>query len=277
MAPSRRAFAALAGGACALAAWGLFEAQWVQQRRIDVPVVGLPPALDGLSILHLSDFHAGSPSLNVRAMRKAVAFGVQEQPDMVVITGDIITHRRAEADVVEQLARLDPPLGMYGALGNHDTGSTRDPFSRGYVPESWGEAPLHVLRDRSVTVEAGGELIEIAGVEPDPWTEGRSRPELLFASDASLKILLVHFPDAVDALPAGACSLVLAGHLHGGQICLPWPGGKLRLSHTAWRYLEGTHRVGDTTLVVSRGLGTTLMPFRFLARPEVALLRLAAV
>jgi predicted MPP superfamily phosphohydrolase len=278
VAPSRRALAALAGGAGALAAWGLFESQWVEQRYLDVPVAGLPPALDGLSILHLSDFHAGSPSLNLRAMRKAVAFGVQEQPDMVVITGDIITRRRAEGAVVEQLARLDPPLGMYGALGNHDTGSTRDPFSRGFVPESWGDAPLQLLRDRSVTVQAqGGEVIEIAGVEPDSWTNGDARPERLFTSDASLRILLVHFPDAVDALPAGACSLVLAGHLHGGQICLPRPGGKLRLSHTRWRYLEGTHQVGDTTLVVSRGIGTTLVPFRFLARPEVSLLRLAAV
>jgi uncharacterized protein len=276
VAQSKRALAALAGGAGALAAWGLFESQWVQERHVDVPVVGLPPALDGLSILHLSDFHAGSPSLNLRAMRKAVAFGVQEQPDMVVITGDIITHRRGERAVVDQLARLDPPLGMYGALGNHDTGETRDPFSRGFVPESWGDAPLQLLRDRSVTVEAGGELIEVAGVEPDSWTIRRARPERLFTSDASLRILLVHFPDAVDDLPAGACSLVLAGHLHGGQICLPRPGGKLRLSHTKWRYLEGTHRVGDTTLVVSRGLGTTLVPFRFLARPEVSLLRLAA-
>jgi predicted MPP superfamily phosphohydrolase len=278
VAPSRRALAALAGGAGALAAWGLFESQWVEQRYLDVPVAGLPPALDGLSILHLSDFHAGSPSLNLRAMRKAVAFGVQEQPDMVVITGDIITQRRAEGAVVEQLARLDPPLGMYGALGNHDTGSTRDPFSRGFVPESWGDAPLQLLRDRSVTVQAqGGEVIEIAGVEPDSWTNGNARPERLFTSDASLRILLVHFPDAVDALPAGACSLVLAGHLHGGQICLPRPGGKVRLSHTRWRYLEGTHQVGDITLVVSRGIGTTLVPFRFLARPEVSLLRLAAV
>jgi predicted MPP superfamily phosphohydrolase len=67
---------------------------------------------------------------------------------------------------------------------------------------------------------------------------------------------------------------VLAGHLHGGQICLPRPGGRLRLSHTHWRYLDGVHRVGDLTLVVSRGTGTTLVPFRLLARPEVALLRL---
>jgi len=69
---------------------------------------------------------------------------------------------------------------------------------------------------------------------------------------------------------------MLAGHLHGGQICVPVPGGKIRLSHNDWTYVEGVHRVGDTTLVVSRGTGTTLVPFRLMARPEVSLLRLVA-
>jgi predicted MPP superfamily phosphohydrolase len=276
VAATRRALAGLAAGGGLLAGWGLFEAQWVETGIREVPVAGLPPELDGLSILHLSDFHAGNPSLNLRAMRKAIAFGVQEQPDMVVVTGDIITHPRGAQAVLAQLARLDPPLGMYGALGNHDTGATRDPFSRGYVPESWEPAPLQLLRDASITVQAHGVDIEVAGMDPDPWPSGDIRPHLLFRTQAPLRILLAHFPDVVDLIPDGSCSLVLAGHLHGGQICLPRPGGRIRLSHTQWRYLDGVYRVGGTTLVVSRGTGTTLVPFRLLARPEVSLLRLSA-
>ncbi|HYW29104.1 MAG TPA: metallophosphoesterase [Gaiellales bacterium] len=273
---SRRAAAAAVAAGGALAGWGLFEAQWLEAHEVDVPVVGLPEALDGLTILHLSDFHAGSPSLNVRTMRMAVSYGVARQPDMVVVTGDIITHRWGHRAVLEQLARLQPPLGMYGSLGNHDTGDTRDPFSRAVIPDDWGGAPMQLLRDRSVAVEHRGESIEVAGMEPEPWSRGDARPAALFTTDASLRILLAHFPDVVDDLPEGACSLVLAGHLHGGQICLPRPGGRIRLSHTHWRYLDGVHRVGSTTLVVSRGTGTTLVPFRLLARPEVALLRLHA-
>jgi len=269
-----RALSALLAGGGALAAWGLFESQWLETRIVSLPVVGLPPELDGLSILHLSDFHAGSPSLNLRTMRMAASFGVEQQPDMVVVTGDIVTHPRGELPALEQLARLDPPLGMYGVLGNHDTGSTRDPFSRGVVPESWGAAPMRLLRDRSVSVEARGHLIEVAGMEPDALSRGSARRQQLFRHEGAFRILLAHFPDVVDDLPAGTCSLVLAGHLHGGQICLPTPRGRMRLSHTEWRYLEGVHRIGDTTLVVSRGTGTTLVPFRLLARPEVVLLRL---
>ena len=66
---------------------------------------------------------------------------------MVAVTGDIVAHPRGEAGVVEQLARLSPPLGMYVSLGNHDTGRTRDPFSRGRWPRSWGAAPVqHAAR-----------------------------------------------------------------------------------------------------------------------------------
>ncbi len=274
---SRRAtLSALGAAGAALAAWGLYESQWLETKTVALPVAGLPPELDGLSILHLSDFHAGSPSLNLRTMRMAVSFGVEQQPDMVVVTGDIVTHPRGERAALEQLARLDPPFGMYGVLGNHDTGATRDPFSRGMVPASWGAAPMQLLRDRSVVVEAHGCAIEVAGMEPDAWSLRTARPHELFQRDDAFRILLAHFPDVVDDLPSGTCQLVLAGHLHGGQICLPTPRGRMRLSHTEWRYLEGVHRVGDTTLVVSRGTGTTLVPFRLLARPEVVLLRLTA-
>jgi predicted MPP superfamily phosphohydrolase len=266
----------VAAAALGLAGWGLFEAQWLQTRRVRVPVAGLPDQLQGLRILHLSDFHAGAPSLNMRTLRKAVAFGVQEQPDLVVVTGDIVAHPRGADGVREQLARLQPPHGIHASLGNHDVGLTRDPFSRGMVVEDWAPADVRLLRDETASLEIAGQAVEIAGMEPLPWVDGEAQPERLFRDPASFRILLAHFPDAVDDLPPGAVHLVLAGHLHGGQICLPGPGGKVRLSHTEWRYLEGVHRVGATTLVVSRGTGTTLVPFRLMARPEVALLELAA-
>jgi len=75
-------------------------------------------------------------------------------------------------------------------------------------------------------------------------------------------------------VPHGVFGLVLAGHMHGGQICIPWPGGKLRLEHLRARYWEGLHRRPGGTLYVSRGVGTSFVPFRILARPEVTELRL---
>ena len=92
--------------------------------------------------------------------------------------------------------------------------------------------------------------------------------------DADLRILLAHFPDVAADLPAGACSLLLCGHLHGGQICLPSPFGKVKLAHARGELDEGVFRHRGTTVVVSRGTWTTLVPIRFLARPEACLLRL---
>jgi predicted MPP superfamily phosphohydrolase len=94
------------------------------------------------------------------------------------------------------------------------------------------------------------------------------QPEKLVDESADLRILLCHFPDVIDRLPEGAFDLVLAGHLHAGQICVPWPGGRLRLAHIRWNYIRGLYRRPAATLHLSAGLGTTFVPFRFLARPE---------
>jgi len=272
---SSRGAAPLIGAAAALAAWGLYEAQWVEERELDVGVPGLPAELAGMTVLHLSDFHAGTPSLNVRALRKGIEFGVRTRPDLVVLTGDILSHGRAEDAVVAEMERLRPPLGIFAVLGNHDVGDTHDPFSRGVVIDDWGAAPVTMLRDSAAVVEWRGREIELAGVDPRLFAERRNRPpELLFTRPDALRILLSHFPDVPAAMPPGTCPLALCGHLHGGQICLPRPGGKLRLSHRSYRYDQGVFEDPATTVVVSRGLGTTLLPFRLMARPEVALLRL---
>ena len=273
---TRRRLAALAGGAgAALAAWGLFESQWVEGRELAIGVPGLPAELDGLTILHLTDFHAGTPSLNVRAVRKAVELGVRWQPDLVALTGDILSHGRARDAVVSAMEQLQPPLGIFAVLGNHDVGDTHDPFSRGIVIDDWGDAPVTLLRDRSAVVEWRGCEIELAGVDPRLFAEGRNRPpEQLFTRPGALRVLLSHFPDVPAEMAAGTCALALCGHLHGGQICLPGPSGKVRLSHRSYRYDEGVFEEPETTVVVSRGLGTTLVPFRLFARPEVSLLRL---
>jgi predicted MPP superfamily phosphohydrolase len=83
-----------------------------------------------------------------------------------------------------------------------------------------------------------------------------------------LRILLCHFPRALESVPPGRWHLILAGHLHAGQIVLPYGFGKLLLAHPRARYRYGVYRRGDTVMHVSPGLGTTFVPFRFFARPE---------
>jgi hypothetical protein len=96
---------------------------------------------------------------------------------------------------------------------------------------------------------------------------GRIDPNSL-SEPADLRILLSHFPRTLDRLEPGRFELVLAGHMHDGQITLPYPGGKVRLAHPTARYANGVYRSRAAVMHVSPGLGTTFVPFRFAARPE---------
>jgi predicted MPP superfamily phosphohydrolase len=234
-----------------------------------VPVPRLPRELDGLRILHLSDFHLGSLSLNGRAARAAVAWGREAAPDLVAVTGDLLASARGERVLRELLGALKPANGTFAVLGNVDVSDTLDPFSPGAeVRDLLPHAQL--LRDTSALVEVRGHTVQVAGLDPGSRF---SPPPALADPGADLRILLAHFPDSADRLPSGGFQLVLSGHTHGGQLCLPFPGGKVRLSnveHTP--YEEGVFELPGRTLVVSRGTGTTFVPFRFACRPEATLL-----
>jgi uncharacterized protein len=253
-------------GAAATAAglaWGHFEAGWVRLDTLRCPLPGLPPELDGLRIAHLSDFHLGFPSRGTVAVERAVDWVEERQPDLTLISGDLLSRRSGESRLRELLARMPR---CYAVLGNHDFALTRDPFS--HPADVVDLEPARLLTDGARTIELRGKRVQIVGVDPRSYRRRLARPERLVDPDADLRILLCHYPDVIDRVPAGAFDLVLAGHLHAGQICVPWPGGRLRLAHIRWTYIRGLYRRPTGTLHLSAGLGTTFVPFRFLARPE---------
>jgi uncharacterized protein len=110
--------------------------------------------------------------------------------------------------------------------------------------------------------------VQIVGVDPRTYRLGRSRPAELADHSADLRILLCHFPPVLRRLPPGLFQIVLTGHMHDGQISLPLPRDKLRLAHPRARFTTGLYERGGTVMHVSPGLGTSLVPFRFYARPE---------
>jgi predicted MPP superfamily phosphohydrolase len=251
--------------AAAALAWGWFEAGWVRLRELRCPVPGLPSELEGLRIAHLSDLHLGVPSRGVHAAERAVDWVEERQPDLTCLTGDLLTRPAGE----ERLRRLLPRLPRcYVVLGNHDFGIATDPFvERSALKEL---EPATLLRDDSRTLELHGRRVQVAGMDP------RSRKPPEPDRDADLRVLLSHFPKVIDRLEAGAFHLVLAGHMHAGQIVLPYIGGKLRFAHLSARFTEGIYRREAGTLHVSPGLGTTFVPFRFFARPEATELELVS-
>ena len=258
--------------ALALLAYGIFEAGWLRCRVLDVRIEGLPESLDGLRIAHLSDFHLGVPSRGRVATERAVAWVAERRPDLVCISGDLVSHPRGVPLLVQLLRTLEQP---YVVLGNHDVAVTRNPFSRAAELDGLQDVAL-LLRDEAVVVERGGRRIQIVGVDAQSYPGGTARPWELADPDADLRILLCHFPGIDRRLPAGAFHLVLAGHLHAGQIVLPYQGGKVTLAHPRARFVAGVYAIAGGVLHVSPGTGTTFVPLRFFARPEVTELVLSS-
>jgi predicted MPP superfamily phosphohydrolase len=263
----RRAAAAAGATAAAVLGWSLFESQWVEFRDLEVRLPRLARELDGLTIVHLSDFHLGTISFNGRALERAVRWASKRPCDIVAITGDLLSRRRGEPQLEAAMASLDPRLGVFAVLGNHDVEVTRDPFSQPTDASVVEKSGAVLLENDSVLLTTNGKTVQVVGGDQSLGSYW-SRVAQLADPEADLRILLFHFPDVVRHLPPGAFDLVLAGHLHGGQICIPTPRGKVRLEHLRARHWEGLHDTPAGTLHVSRGLGTSFVPFRFLARPE---------
>jgi uncharacterized protein len=237
----------------------------VRLRTLDVQIAGLPPELDGVRIAHLSDFHLGLPSRGGVAVERAVDWTAQRKPDLVCVSGDLLSRGSGEKRLRRLLGLLPQPA--YAILGNHDFAVSRDPFSEPTGMRDLG--PVQLLSDETEAIELRGKRVHVAGSDPRArWSRRRKRPAELAAGDADLSILLCHYPQAVDDLPEGAFDLVLAGHMHDGQISVPLPGRKLRLAHPTARYTSGLYRRPGGVLHVSPGLGTTFVPFRFFSRPE---------
>jgi uncharacterized protein len=254
----------LAAGA-AVVGWAWFEAGWLRRRVVEVRLDGVPAELDGVRIAHLSDLHLGVPSRGRRAVVDAVEWVSERKPDLVCITGDLVSRRRG----MGELERLLRELGAcYVVLGNHDFADSRDPFSQRVDADGLAELEnVVLLTDQSIVVDVRGTRVQIVGVDPRTYARREAKPETVTDESASLRILLCHFPGIAKRIP-GAFHLILSGHMHAGQIVVPYPGGKLRLAHLRAHDVDGVYEYGSTVLHVSPGLGTTFVPFRLFARPE---------
>jgi predicted MPP superfamily phosphohydrolase len=238
---------------------------------LELELPGLPEELDGLRIAHLSDFHFGVPSPGIGASWEAAEWVHERKPDLVAISGDLLTHPRGEP-MLRRLVRI-LPRPVFAVLGNHDIAISRDPQAR--RSDLRELEPATLLRDEGRLIELRGRSVWIAGAEPHLIVRGRRRvdPNHL-AHEADFSILLCHYPRVLDVLEPGRFDLVLSGHMHDGQIALPLPGGKFRFAHPGAPYNAGVYRSAAATMHVSAGLGTTFVPFRFAARPEVTELTL---
>jgi predicted MPP superfamily phosphohydrolase len=239
-----------------------------QLTEVDVPIAGLPAALVGLRIGHLSDFHIG-PNMRPADVRPALALLQAAAPDLIVLTGDLVDHwPRDTVPAAQLLADLAAPLGVYGVFGNHDhrVGASR-------LLAALGEHAPQVrmlVNDTSRVSLPTGELW-VAGLDSVYLRLADPARALAAVPPEAPCLLLTHEPDIADHLPRSV-TLILAGHAHGGQIRI---GGRpLLLPPLARRHHTGLNWSAAGPVYTSRGVGWTGLPLRLDCPAEVAVLRL---
>jgi predicted MPP superfamily phosphohydrolase len=242
----------------------LYERHAVQVTREQVPVKQLPRALDGLTIGLLTDVHR-SAWFSADDVQSATAALMAAQPDLIVLGGDYVTwgDRQFVGPSAESLAPLTAPHGVFAILGNHDDDHD--------MPAALSARGIQVLKDARTRLSIRGETLELAGIRF--WTRRQNDIAKVIRGASGTVILLAHDPRRLTQAAALKIPLILSGHTHGGQVVLPGVGAVAaqRFPVVAGRAIEG-----DSTIFVSRGLGTVWLPVRLNCPPEVAVLTLRA-
>ena len=254
--------------------------------QYDIPLSGLPKEFDGCRIVHLSDLHNKRFGKRQKRLLTCV---LARKPDYIVLTGDLADKRRTRderffpaRELCEGLVQIAP---VFAAMGNHETEKNRVEKMTA-VLEACG---VTVLADKTALLHKNGASLPVIGLADIAVSAERFGnrqgsfahctvlKELYHGAGEGCAILLSHRPHLVPIYRAAGVPLVLSGHAHGGQIRLPFIGGLLAPEQGLFpKYTSGVHKLGAVTMVISRGLGNSLFPFRIFNRPEVVCLQLKA-
>lgn len=242
-------------------------------RRLLVTLPDYPATAAPVTILLFSDVHVHDPDMPPSRLEKIVDQINGLHPDIIVAAGDFtgnnwIGRDYAAEEAIAPLHRLKARLGVYAVLGNNDYQTGIDKVSRALEG-----AGIHVLRNDAV---AAGP-IAVGGIDgrihsrAAAWAAARGSTYAALEATPGVRVLVAHRPDEFVPAPQ-SISLVLAGHTHCGQIVLPFVGALESGSDYGTRYLCGIHRAGSTVLVVTAGLGTSHVPLRIGAPPDIWLI-----
>lgn len=238
----------------------------------------LPDAFEGFKIVLISDLHNAQFGSDNSRITNIIE---KEQPDLITITGDLIDSNKTDMDIAANLLRqLVQIAPCYYVTGNHEAwiGSQYARLEEKLLAEQ-----VHILHDQVVSIEKNGQMIQLAGLDDPDFTDRDSAVQQsvlqtkLQAMDLSGEycILLSHRPEAFEVYAAEGIDLALCGHAHGGQFRLPFIGGIVAPNQGFFpEYDAGLYTRDDTNMVVSRGIGNSIIPIRFNNRPEIVVIQL---
>lgn len=265
----------------ALAVWTVWGNTALELNRITVSGERLPKGFDGFRIAHVSDVHNTEFGTENAKLLDTLR---EASPDIIAITGDLIDSRKTDIDIalrfVEAAAEIAP---CYYVTGNHEA---RIPDYH-KLRDGLSALGVYILEDEAAEVELNGEKITVFGVDDPSFqtdylsdnAETVMKSKLNKISDTGNKfiVLLSHRPELFETYADSGADLVLSGHAHGGQFRLPFIGGFIAPNQGLFpEYDAGLYISKNTNMVVSRGIGNSIIPLRFNNRPEVILIELKA-
>ncbi|CAN5244566.1 metallophosphoesterase [soil metagenome] len=282
---------------CTIAASLLAYSYFIEPSRLVVrdsviAIPGLDPAIEGMKIVLISDIHGGSNDVTFDRLREVVARANEQEADLIFLLGDYVSEgtsiqppsedglKMSMTLIANGLAGLTAKLGVFAVLGNHDGG-----FGDSRVSSELERVGIRVLENEVAVVDVNGRPLRILGFRDHlklapRWKHISSDAQKLLeqAGDGDL-IALQHSPDIIPEITGAKLispklRLVLAGHTHGGQIWLPIFGRAIIPSSYGQKYAYGHIRENGIDIFVTSGIGTSLLPLRFLVPPEIAVLTL---
>lgn len=240
----------------------------------------LPEAFNGYRIAHISDLHNAEMG---KDNEKLLSMLREAEPDIIAITGDLIDSRDTNIEIALHFAKEAVKIApCYYVTGNHEARVSE----YNDLKEGLNELGVIVLEDEKVEIKQYGEKIVLLGVDDpsfqtdylhgDSVTVMRGNLQELMNEEYAYRVLLSHRPELFETYVESGVDLVLSGHAHGGQFRLPFVGGLVAPNQGLFpKYEAGLYTCNSTNMLVSRGIGNSIIPFRFNNRPEVILIELA--
>ena len=243
----------------------LYERHHIEVTRATVDASGWAEGLSGLRIGFISDLHR-SESVPAELIAHAIRLLMAERPELIVLGGDYVSFgdRTFVQPVATLLAELSAPAGVFAVLGNHDVDLDMSAALTAHG--------ITVLRDARTQIRVRGEPLDLIGIRY--WTRRIEDLARLLRGASANSMLLAHTPARLIEAAALAVPLVISGHTHGGQIVLPGLGA---VAARKFPVVAGSDRRDNTSIFVSRGVGTVYIPVRLNCPPEVAVVTVRSV
>lgn len=232
----------------------------------------LPAEFDGFKIAQVSDLHNKTFGKGNSALLDLLS---RESPDIIVITGDLVDRRRPDINAAMEFIYAAVAIApVYYVSGNHEERLE----NHNEIYDKLVSAGVHVLKNTKAEILRGEHSISIAGVfDSDSETVISTRIEAAIGNPDDFTILLCHRPNYMDTFKRYSLDLVFCGHAHGGQFRIPFVGGLFAPDQGLFpQYTSGAYTEGETTMIVSRGLGNSVMPIRLFNRPDVVMATLSS-